>query len=59
MAERIDHPTAGMLDFDIEIVSAPQAPDQVTVVHTVQADSPTAQVLPLLTSWDVDAEARR
>ncbi len=30
---------------------APLDPDQRLVVYTVEADSPTARVLPLLASW--------
>ena len=53
--KRIAHPTAGELHFDIEIVVAPHDPAQRLVVYTTQRDSPTARVLPLLASWDVDA----
>ena len=52
VAKWIAHPTAGLLSFDIEIVGAPQAPDQRLVVYTSQPDSPTRRVLPLLASWD-------
>lgn len=54
VAKRIAHPTAGPLAFDIEIVGAPQDPDQLLVVYTVEADSSTARVLPILASWAVD-----
>ncbi len=49
--KRIAHPTAGMLTFDIENVTAVHQPDQVLVVYTAQPDSATARVLPLLASW--------
>jgi transcriptional regulator with XRE-family HTH domain len=51
VAKRIRHPAAGDLSFDIEIVSAPQEPDQRLVIYTVQPDSPTAALLPILTNW--------
>ena len=54
VAKRIEHPTAGVLAFDIEIVSAPHEPDQTLVVYTVRRDSPTARLLPILASWDAD-----
>ena len=52
MAKRIRHPTAGDLYF--EIVAAPHEPDQRLVVYTVQVDSSTARLLPILASGDVD-----
>lgn len=54
VAKRIDHPTAGPLEFDIEVVTAPHDPDQRLVVYTAQPDSPTARLLPLLASWGTD-----
>ncbi|AMM22382.1 DNA-binding protein [Frondihabitans sp. PAMC 28766] len=51
VAKRIRHPVAGDLDFDIEIVSGTREPDQRLIVYTVQVDSPTARMLPLLASW--------
>jgi len=54
VAKRIDHPTAGPLEFDIEVVTAPHDPDQRLVVCTAQPDSPTARLLPLLASWGTD-----
>ncbi|MFD9738699.1 helix-turn-helix transcriptional regulator [Umezawaea sp. NPDC059074] len=51
----INHPVGGDLVFDIEIVSAPRDPDQQLIVYTVEQDSPTARVLPLLASWHRDA----
>jgi hypothetical protein len=46
---------AGPLTFGIEVVTAPHEPDQTLVVYTVEPDSPTARVLPLLASWSVPA----
>lgn len=60
VAKRIHHPTAGALAFEVEIVQAPHEPDQHLVVYTVQPDSHTARVLPLLASWaGADARTRR
>ncbi len=59
VAKRIRHPTAGDLSFDIEIVSAPHEPDQRLVIYTAQPDSPTARILPILASWDIDVDAPR
>jgi transcriptional regulator with XRE-family HTH domain len=58
VAKRIQHPNAGALSFDIEIVCAPQEPDQRLVVYTAQPDSATARVLPILASWDGDTAAK-
>ncbi len=52
VTKRIQHPTAGPLNFDIEIVYAPHEPDQHLVIYTTEPNTPTALVLPLLTSWD-------
>lgn len=49
--KRLDHPDAGPLQFDIEIVTAPHDPEQHLIVYTVQPDSTTARTLPLLASW--------
>jgi transcriptional regulator with XRE-family HTH domain len=49
--KRIAHPDVGLLDFGIEIVTAPHVPDQHLVVYTVEPNSPTAQMLPILASW--------
>lgn len=57
VAKRIHHPTAGRLSFDVEVVTAPHEPDQHLVVYTVQHDSTTARVLPLLASWEADPGA--
>ena len=54
--KRIAHPSAGNLRFDIEIVSPPHEPDQRLVVYTAEPHSATAQVLPLLASWDTDTD---
>lgn len=52
VSKRIAHPHAGLLDFDIEIVTAPHQPDQHLVVYTVQPHCATARLLPILASWD-------
>jgi hypothetical protein len=59
VAKRIDHPTAGALSFDIEIVAAPHASDQRLVVYTAQPDSDTARMLPLLSSWSATGSPAR
>ncbi|MFD2419767.1 helix-turn-helix transcriptional regulator [Amycolatopsis pigmentata] len=51
----IRHPDAGLLEFGVEIVSAPHLPEQHLVVYTVEPGSPTARVLPILASWATDA----
>ncbi|MFC8260878.1 hypothetical protein ACFUNF_25515 [Streptomyces sp. NPDC057291] len=38
------------MSFDIEIVCAPHEPDQRLIVYTVEPDSATAHVLPILAS---------
>jgi hypothetical protein len=48
----VQHPAAGPISFDIEIVYAPHEPDQRLVVYTTEPDSPTARVLPILASWN-------
>jgi transcriptional regulator with XRE-family HTH domain len=47
----LNHPVAGPLEFGIEMVVAPHAPEQRLVVYTVEPDSPTARALPFLESW--------
>jgi transcriptional regulator with XRE-family HTH domain len=49
--KRIEHPEAGPLDFNIEVITAPHVPDQRLVVYTVEPDSATARALPFLASW--------
>lgn len=56
VAKRIQHPTAGSLSFDIEIVQAPHNPDQHLVVYTVAPHSRTAELLPLLASWAMSSQ---
>ncbi|CCQ15371.1 Helix-turn-helix protein [Rhodococcus sp. AW25M09] len=48
----IQHPAAGTLQFDIEILASPSEPDQSLIVYTVEEGSSTAKVLPILASWD-------
>ncbi|GAA1560320.1 helix-turn-helix transcriptional regulator [Kribbella lupini] len=56
--KRIAHPEAGPLDFHIEIVTAPHLPDQHLIVYTVEPDSATARLLPILARWATEASAR-
>jgi transcriptional regulator with XRE-family HTH domain len=56
--KRIAHPQAGELDFGVEHVTAPLDPDQHLVIYTVQPDSRTADVLPLLAGWIADTSDR-
>lgn len=58
VTKRIQHPAAGPMSFDIEIVCAPHEPDQRLVVYTAEPDSPTARVLPLLASWNATPVVR-
>lgn len=56
LTKHIAHPVAGPLTFDIEAVSGPHDADQRLVVYTVQPDSPTARILPLLAGWVEDEQ---
>jgi transcriptional regulator with XRE-family HTH domain len=58
VVKRIRHPAAGELTFAVETVGAPQEPGQRLVVYCVEADSPTARLLPLVASWEAEAGAR-
>ena len=51
LTKHLTHPVAGPLTFGIESVIGPNDPDQRLVVYTVEPDSSTARVLPLLASW--------
>jgi transcriptional regulator with XRE-family HTH domain len=51
VAKHVAHPAAGPLSFGIESVVGPHDPEQRLVVYTVEPDSPTARVLPVLASW--------
>ncbi|MDG4828508.1 helix-turn-helix transcriptional regulator [Solwaraspora sp. WMMD1047] len=51
---RIRHPVAGNLDFDVELVVAPQEAGQHLVIYTVEAHSRTARALPLLAALRSD-----
>ncbi|GID32808.1 helix-turn-helix transcriptional regulator [Paractinoplanes brasiliensis] len=55
--KQIDHPRAGRLSFQVELLIAPHDPHQRMVVYTVQPDSETAGLLPLLAAWGVEADA--
>jgi transcriptional regulator with XRE-family HTH domain len=57
--KHIEHPEAGPLDFNIEIVAAPHVPDQHLVVYTVEPGSATARVLPILASWAAESSGKR
>ncbi|SCF21300.1 Helix-turn-helix domain-containing protein [Micromonospora mirobrigensis] len=60
VTKHVAHPTAGPLSFGIESVVGPHDPEQRLVVYTVETDSPTARVLPLLASWtDASRESSR
>lgn len=54
LTKRIAHPTAGPLTFGIESVVSPHDPEQLLVVYTVEPDSPTARMLPMLTGWGAE-----
>jgi transcriptional regulator with XRE-family HTH domain len=51
VGKQIAHPQGGPLNFNIEVVTAPHAPDQYLVIYTVEPDSATARTLPFLASW--------
>lgn len=53
LTKHLAHPVAGPLAFGIESVVGPHDPDQRLVIYTVEPDSATAQVLPMLTSWSL------
>jgi len=57
LTKRIEHPTAGRLEFGIEFVAPPQEPDQRLVIYTTEAHSRTAGMLPLLASWGAGQDA--
>jgi transcriptional regulator with XRE-family HTH domain len=54
VTKRIEHPTAGRLEFGIEFVAPPQEPDQRLVIYTTEAHSRTAEMLPVLASWSAE-----
>ncbi|GAA3608165.1 helix-turn-helix transcriptional regulator [Kineosporia mesophila] len=57
MTKRIRHPVAGDLTFGVEMLTGPLDPDQRLIVYTVEPDSATARVLPMLASWAATAPA--
>ncbi|MBB4684394.1 helix-turn-helix transcriptional regulator [Amycolatopsis jiangsuensis] len=59
LVKRILHPAAGPLEFGVEAVTAPHCPDQRLVIYTVEPDSPTARIMPLLHSWTRSPEQTR
>ena len=58
VTKHVAHPTAGPLVFGIESLVGPHDPEQRLVVYTVEPDSPTARVLPVLASWSTLALER-
>jgi transcriptional regulator with XRE-family HTH domain len=54
VTKHIRHPLAGDLVFGIEAVVAPHEPDQRLTIYTVETDSPTARILPMLSSWSLE-----
>lgn len=54
VTKRITHPRAGRLVFGIESVVGPHDPEQTLVVYTVEPDSPTARLLPLIAGFGVE-----
>ncbi len=48
---RYHHPLVGPLDLAFETFRLPDAPDQALVIHTAEADSPSATALRLLATW--------
>jgi transcriptional regulator with XRE-family HTH domain len=59
VTKHIRHPEAGDLVFGIEAVAALHEPDQRLTIYTVEPDSPTARVLPMLSSWSLDTAEQR
>ncbi|MBB2903253.1 transcriptional regulator with XRE-family HTH domain [Kineococcus radiotolerans] len=51
LTKHVAHPSAGPLTFGIESVVGPHDPEQRLVVYTVEPDSPTARVLPVVAAW--------
>ena len=51
LTKHVNHAVAGPLSFGIESVIGPNNPDQRLVIYTVEPDSPTARVLPMLANW--------
>lgn len=58
VTKHVAHPTAGSLVFGIESLVGPHDPEQRLVVYTVEPDSPTARVLPVLASWSEEVPER-
>ncbi|MCX5315461.1 hypothetical protein [Streptomyces sp. NBC_00154] len=52
VTKRVEHPAAGLMSFNIEIVCTPHEPDQRLIVYTAEPDSATAHVLPILAGWN-------
>ncbi|MFE9328298.1 helix-turn-helix transcriptional regulator [Nocardia sp. NPDC052278] len=45
------HPVVGRLDLGFETLRLPDDPDQALIMHTTEADSPSATALALLANW--------
>lgn len=45
------HPVVGRLDLGFETLRLPDDPDQALIMHTTEADSPSATALRLLATW--------
>jgi transcriptional regulator with XRE-family HTH domain len=59
VTKHLAHPTAGPLTFGIESLVGPHDPEQRLIVYTVEPDSPTARILPLLASWTTGPQESR
>lgn len=57
VTKTVAHPQAGPLSFGIEALTTPHDTEQRLVVYTVESDSPTARVLPLLARWGLDTSS--
>ncbi|MFE4355680.1 helix-turn-helix transcriptional regulator [Kitasatospora sp. NPDC056800] len=55
--KQVNHPLVGGLDFGYETLGVNGSPEQLLVVYTAPADSPTAQKLALLASWTAPGAA--
>jgi transcriptional regulator with XRE-family HTH domain len=53
------HPVVGELDLGFETLRLPDDPDQALIAHTVEAGSPSAAALRLLTTWAAETARAR
>nr|WP_269809556.1 helix-turn-helix transcriptional regulator [Kineosporia rhizophila] len=51
MRKTVRHPAAGLLAFGVEVLTGPLDPGQRLIVYTVEPDSETSRMLPILGSW--------